>query len=101
MRHSGGCSPPPSQSLATIEMAVTDPASPAGIAQVLVTLLTPTLSATVDTAVQKGLEQLHIELQTQAQRLTHAEEWISPLKDDSTANSAVFACISTSNRDIL
>lgn len=49
------------------EMAGTDPASPAGITQAVVTLLGPTLAATVDAAVHRGLEQLHIEIQAQAQ----------------------------------
>lgn len=51
----------------------TDPASPEGIAQAVVTLLGPTLTATVDSAVHRGLEQLHIELQAQA-RESHRQK---------------------------
>lgn len=80
--------------------AAPDPASPAGIAQTVVVLLTPTLAATVDTAVQRGLEQLHLEFQAQAQRLTHAEERISSLEDEAAANSAVLTRISNSHRDL-
>lgn len=61
------------------ELTGIDPASPAGIAQAVVTLLGPTLTAIVDSAVHRGLEQLHIEIQAQAQRITHVEERISSL----------------------
>lgn len=82
------------------EIAAADPASPAGIAQAVVTLLGPTLAATVDAAAYRGLEQLHIEVQAQAQRLTQTEERISSLEDESTATSAMLARITTTNRDI-
>ena len=80
--------------------AAIDPASPAGIAQAVVALLGPTLTATVDAAVHRGLEQLHIEVQAQAQRLTHAEDRISSLEDDSSAASAMLARIDVAHRDI-
>lgn len=38
-----------------------DPASPAGIEQAKITLLGQTLTATVDAAVHRGLEQLHLQ----------------------------------------
>lgn len=74
----------------------TNPASPAGIAQTVVTPLGPTLTATVDAAVHRGLEQLHLEVQAQAQRIAHVEDRISALEDDSTANSAVLGGVATS-----
>lgn len=81
--------------------AAGDPTSPAGIVQAVVALLTPTLAATVDAAVQRGLEQLQLEIKAQAQRIAHTEERISSLEDDNTANSAVLARFSHSNRDLL
>lgn len=72
----------------------------AGIAQVVVSLLAPTIAATVDAAAQRGLEQLHIELRTQAQRISDKEEWISSLEDEAMANLGSQACISASNKDI-
>lgn len=83
-----------------LEMTAHESASPAGITEAVVALLTPTLAATVETAVQRGLEQLHVEIQAQAQRLTHAEERISSLEDDNTAISDIFACLSNSHKDI-
>lgn len=87
--------PPPAPA-----MAETDPTSPANIAQAVVQLLGPTLTATVDAAVHRGLEQLHIELQAQAQRITQVEERISIIEDDCTASSAALARINASYRDI-
>lgn len=82
------------------DMSGMDPASPAGIAQAVVTLLGPTLTATVDAAVHRGLKQLHIDLQAQAQRITQVEERISSLEDELTASSAAVARITATNRDI-
>lgn len=83
------------------ELTGIDPASPAGIAQAVVTLLGTTLTAIVDSAVHRGLEQLHIEIQAQAQRITHVEERISSLEHEFTASSAVIARMTATNRDIL
>lgn len=52
-------------------LTAVDPTFPAGIAQAE----GPTLTATVDAAVHRVLEQLHIELQAHAQSFTHVEEW--------------------------
>lgn len=89
-----------SQPTSLLYIAVHNLASPAGITQAVVALLTLTLTATVNTAVQREIEQLHIELQAQAQKLSQTEEKISFLEDDSTANSAIFARLSNSHRDI-
>lgn len=89
-----------SHSLTVTDAAAIDHNSSAGIAQAVVALLTPTLAATVDTAMQRGLEQLHLEFHAQAQWIIHAEERISSLEDDTTAYSAVLAQLSNSNRDL-
>lgn len=46
-----------------------DPTSPAGIAQAVVTLMCPTLTANVDAAVHRGLKQPHLEVQAEVQRI--------------------------------
>lgn len=81
-------------------MAASDPTAPADIAQAVVALLTPTLAATVDAAVQRGLEQLHVELKAQADRIAYTEEKISVLEDDNAAHSAVLARLSHFNRPV-
>lgn len=54
----------------------------------VVSLLAPTLAATVDAVVQRGLEQLRNELRSQGQRISETEEQISSLEDEVTANSS-------------
>lgn len=78
----------------------TDPTFPAGIAQVVVAFLTPTLAATVDTTVQRALEHFHTELQNQAQHISQAEERISLMEDDTTAHAAALACLTQSNKEL-
>lgn len=77
--------------------AAHDPASPVGIAKAVVALLASALAATVDSAVQRGLEQLHLDLQSQAQWITQTDEQISSLEDEAVANSATLARMSNSH----
>lgn len=88
------------QAHAAPDTQANDPASPADIAHQVVALLGPTLAATVDAAVQRGLEQLHLEVQSQAQRIAQTEDRISSLEDDSTAQSAILARITAENREL-
>lgn len=60
----------------------------------------PILTATVDAVVHRGLEQLHLEMQAQAQRIAHMKDRISSLEDDATADIAVIARMTAENGDI-
>lgn len=72
--------------LAPAEPAAPDPASPTGIAQAVVALLSPTLTEAVEIAVQ--------DLQAYGQRINHAEDRISSLEDEVIAQSTAMALIS-------
>lgn len=90
----------PALPLETSTLTQMDPASPASIAQAVVTLLIPMVTEAVDQAVLKGLEHLHKEIQLQTLKIDQAEDRISSIEDKAAATSATVAKLSSIQHEL-